>query len=55
MKCPHLVCWVIASCKAGDKPYVPSIFELDEYCNGLHHAKCPLYRRVDSHESVPII
>ncbi len=55
MKCPHLICWVISSCKAGDKPYVPSIFELNEYCNGLQHAKCPLYRGADTCGQVPVM
>lgn len=43
MKCPHLLCWTISSCKAAAKPYVPSIFELQEYCTVREHAKCPLY------------
>ena len=55
MKCPHLICWIIASCKAGDKPYVPSISELNEYCNGMKHEKCPLYGGANACETVPII
>lgn len=55
MKCPHLLCWVIASCKAGDNPYVPSISELNEYCNGMKHEKCPLYRDADAREGAPVI
>ncbi|OGW27439.1 MAG: hypothetical protein A2X59_07275 [Nitrospirae bacterium GWC2_42_7] len=43
MKCPHLIKWVIASCKALDKPYIPSIFELDEYCRTKDHRKCPFF------------
>jgi hypothetical protein len=55
MKCPRLACRVVASYKAGDKPDVPSIFEPEEYCNGMRHEKCPLNRHADSCESVPII
>jgi hypothetical protein len=55
LKCPHLICWVIASCKAGDKPYVPSISELNEYCNGMKHEKCPLYGGANACEAVPIV
>jgi hypothetical protein len=55
LKCPHLICWVIVSCKAGDKPYVPSISELNEYCNGMKHEKCPLYGGANACEAVPIV
>jgi hypothetical protein len=43
MKCPHLMKWVITSCKAPDKPYMPSLFELEEYCSTKDHRKCPFY------------
>lgn len=43
MKCPHLIKWVISSCKALDRPYVPSLFELEEYCRTRGHRKCPFY------------
>lgn len=45
MKCPHLIKWVISSCKAVDRPYVPSLFELEEYCRTRSHRKCPFYLR----------
>jgi hypothetical protein len=45
MKCPHLVKWVISSCKALESPYTPSLFELDEYCTKKDHRKCPFYLR----------
>jgi len=35
--------WSISSCKAFDKPYVPSLFELEEYCRTKEHRKCPFY------------
>jgi len=43
MKCTHLVSLVVCSCKAGDRPYVPSLFELDEYCRTARHSRCPFY------------
>ena len=45
MKCPHLAKWVISSCNAVEKPYLPSLFELQEYCRTKDHRKCPLYLR----------
>jgi hypothetical protein len=41
--CPHLMRLGISSCGAGDLPYVPSIFELDEYCTNSRHARCPFF------------
>ena len=41
MKCPHLLKWVIPTCRALDKPYVPSLFELEEYCRTESYRKCP--------------
>lgn len=46
MKCPNLLSSMIFSCKADDSPYVPSLFELEEYCKGIEHEKCPLYRDI---------
>lgn len=43
MKCPHLVSHIVCSCKAGGRPYVPSLFELDEYCRTERHSRCPFY------------
>ncbi|TAN42693.1 MAG: response regulator [Nitrospirae bacterium] len=42
-KCPHLMLTDISSCVAGDLPYVPSIFELEEYCRNVRHLRCPFY------------
>jgi len=44
MQCPNLVewvDWVILLCKAGEIPYVPSLFELEEYCKTKSYKKCP--------------
>jgi hypothetical protein len=45
MKCPYLEKWVVSVCKAeGDTyTYVPSNFELQEYCRTKAHKKCPLF------------
>ncbi|MHB8883333.1 MAG: hypothetical protein ACYC69_17720 [Thermodesulfovibrionales bacterium] len=45
MKCPHLITCSVAACKATGKPYVPSLFELDEYCRTHSHSRCPFYLR----------
>jgi hypothetical protein len=45
MKCPHLIKRLIVSCKAFDAPYVPSLFEIQEYCRTKDHRKCPFYLR----------
>jgi len=41
VKCPHLVKKVI--CSAIEEPFIPSIFELNEYCRKKDHKKCPFY------------
>lgn len=45
MKCPYLINCSVEACKATDKPYMPSLFELDEYCRTLSHSKCPFFLR----------
>jgi len=45
VKCPHLIKWVIESCKADCKPYVPSLSELEGYCRDKDYRKCVLYQR----------
>ena len=46
MKCTRLISrGKRSSCKALDKPYVPSLFELGEYCRTTDHKKCPFYLR----------
>ena len=41
MKCPHLMKWLSYSCKANEKPYFPSPFQIEEYCKGKFYKKCP--------------
>jgi hypothetical protein len=43
MKCPHLIRWVTFGCKASNKLYFPSRFQLDEYCKKKAHKKCPFF------------
>ncbi len=45
MQCPNLLKWIVSSCKAVERPYVPSLFELEEYCRTGDHRKCPFYMR----------
>lgn len=47
MSCPHLLNWTVSSCKADDKPYIPSVYELQEYCTVGAHERCPLYVDVE--------
>jgi hypothetical protein len=39
--CPHLLKWVIPTCRALDEPYALSLFELEEYCKTMSYRKCP--------------
>jgi hypothetical protein len=45
MKCTHLVKRRILYCRALEKSYVPSMFQLAEYCRSGEHRKCPFYLR----------
>ena len=43
MKCPHLNLWLVAACRIDDTVYVPSSFQLQEYCKKKSHKKCPFF------------
>lgn len=43
MKCPHLRRWSVAACRIDEKVYVPSVFQLEEYCKKREHKKCPFF------------
>jgi len=45
MKCPHLIKWVIETCKAACQPYVPSLSELEGNSRNKDYGKCSFYRR----------
>lgn len=44
MKCPYITGKYRLSCTAHEKAevYVPSLFELEEYCKNIRHIRCPL-------------
>lgn len=60
MECPLLGGNYIASCTALKRVYVPSSFELGEYCRTIAHRVCPFYlqaveeSRVVRAEGVPV-
>ena len=43
MKCPHLTVSAYQTCHSLDRPYLPSPFELHEYCSVIAHRRCPFY------------
>lgn len=50
MPCKHLLhyshgtnIWSVASCSAKNTPYVPSLNELERYCQSGKHVVCPAY------------
>lgn len=45
LKSMHLVNRTNAVCKALEKAYVPSLFQLVEYCRSGEYRKCPFYLR----------
>jgi hypothetical protein len=46
MKCPYLIKLPFSTCIACEKPYLPSIFQLHEYCKGKYHKKCPFFLKL---------
>ncbi|MCL4475998.1 MAG: hypothetical protein M1508_07210 [Nitrospirae bacterium] len=48
MKCPQLNRRPVAACKVLDGTYVPSEFQLQEYCKSKKHKKCPFYARLNA-------
>jgi hypothetical protein len=43
MKCPFMTGIYLSSCSANKEVYVPSRFELEEYCRDSRHRMCPFY------------
>ncbi len=50
MPCKHLLhyshspqIWSVATCSAKNTPYVPSLHELEKFCQGGRHMACPAY------------
>ncbi len=48
MECCFLSGSYLLCCGADGRPYVPSSFEIDEYCTSRRHKICPLFFRVTS-------
>jgi hypothetical protein len=47
MKCPYLVRCAISKCKAENKSYIPSLFELQEYCGvSKNFKKCHFFQNL---------
>ncbi len=60
MHCPFLEGKYMLSCRALGEVYVPSTFDLDEYCGHDRHKICPFYctsetdgRSIFTDEAVP--
>ena len=45
--CPYLTGNYILSCKADLQVYIPSVYELEEYCKSVRHTLCPSYCLID--------
>ncbi len=45
--CPYLTGNYMPSCKADLQVYIPSIYELEEYCKSVRHTLCPSYCLID--------
>jgi hypothetical protein len=56
MKCPYSLkfgmIFGIVSCKAGARPYVPSLGEIETYCGSGRHLDCPLYKQQNCYARV---
>jgi hypothetical protein len=46
MSCPFLYGRHLFSCNSMREVYLPSDFELEEYCQSTRHKLCPFYGRV---------
>ncbi len=55
MRCPLLTGKYMLSCSALKEVYVPSAFELEEYCKKPLYTMCPFYMKTDLRpESAPL-
>ncbi len=48
MKCPFVKGTYMLSCSASRDVYVPSDFELNEYCQSIRYSICPFYCKAAS-------
>ncbi len=42
-RCPFFLGRYLLSCKAGEDEYMPSSFEITEYCESYGYKICPIY------------
>jgi len=54
MKCLFLKGKYMICCTAVKESYIPSMFELDEFCRLDRHKMCPLYRQAEKDEKIII-
>jgi hypothetical protein len=47
-KCEYLSGEYVLACKANKVLYVPSSFEMEEYCKSIRHVVCPFYMKVEA-------
>jgi hypothetical protein len=45
IKCPHIMKWGSFFCGVDEGIYVPSSFQMNEYCMTKEHSKCPFFLR----------
>ncbi len=48
MRCPYVSGNYMLSCRALEEEYIPSAFELDEYCKHDLHKMCPFYCKAEA-------
>ncbi len=46
MKCSYLKWKKAEVCTVSKQPYLPSLFELEEYCRTAKSARCPFLNRI---------
>ena len=54
MKCLLLKGKYMICCTAVKESYIPSMFELDEFCRQERHKMCPLYRQAEEEGKIII-
>jgi hypothetical protein len=47
MECPHFNGVFMKYCVAEKEVYIPSIYEIREYCQFIQHRVCPHYMRTE--------
>ena len=53
MRCTFFIGNYVFSCNAGKRVYVPSIFEMREYCKQIQYRICPHYMNAKEHRPLP--